>query len=104
MGTESAQRMYRSVNDDSVAKDRYILFAIDESPAKRSRRLVADDQDGCFRLVQVASQMVHDSPGVAHSCPRHDQAGPIYIVERLGIGGGWAGFHHIEIAAQVARL
>src|SRR5262245_43437644 len=104
MRTESTHRVNRSPDRNLFTKDPHRLRTVNQFPTKRALRLEAHNQNRSLRNREIVTQVMHNSPSVAHSTSRHDHARPFNIIQssRLGRACRWAS--RSQAAHQVARL
>ena len=85
------------------SQDAHLGPAFHQSPAQRVGRLIAGDQDGAARVLDVVLEVVQDAAGLAHAAGRDDDArlGPIVqrdaLVDLLDVAD-------VPLAEQVGML
>ena len=62
-----------------------LFLAAEDETAKRAWCLVANEENGCVLLVEIVSEVMPNTSGIAHARCRHDDGAAFDIVDRLAL-------------------
>ena len=84
VGTKSTQGVNPGLDRYLFAEDGDKFFSIDQLASQRPVALVSDDDHVAIRFPKIIAQVVHDTPGIAHTGSGQNQERPRLIVDPFG--------------------